>query len=152
MDYSLKDSAGYWLGRLWNSARRSFEEEISGYGVSLSQWFVLSALHNGDADSVGALAAFIGTDKSAVSRSAHRLVLSGYVERLPGDDRRSSRLRLTRRGKRLTEDLAQVLEDAEHHYFETLHDSDYHALRVVLAHLLEENDGVAPVGWLSETE
>ena len=60
MDYSLKDSAGYWLGRLWNSARRSFEEEISGYGVSLSQWFVLSALHNGDADSVGALAAFIG--------------------------------------------------------------------------------------------
>ena len=146
------DSAGYWLNRLRLSAQRSFEDEIAGYGVSVPQWFLLASLYAGDADSVGSLAAFIGTDKSAVSRSAHRLVLAGHIERLHGDDRRTNRLRLTRRGRRISEQLAEVSLRNEKRFFGALGPRQRASLRTAVAQLLEYADGVSPRGWLTGSE
>ena len=70
------------------------------FGVRLSEWRVIDALHAGPGISANQISQWLSTDKAWVGRSVERLIAAGYVERWRDPDHgRRMLLRLTARGE-----------------------------------------------------
>jgi len=80
-------------------------------GVSSTAAVALSALyHFLDRPTIDLLRQVLGLTSSGAVRLVDRLVEAGYVERRPGEDRRSTAVTLTRKGRRVAERVAQARE------------------------------------------
>ena len=86
------------------------------YGLDIPEWRVLATLgFRNDACSAQYIAHCTRTHKSTISRAVTALMERGVVERVENaDDRREFRLRLTRKGKTLYEELIPRLLRKEH--------------------------------------
>jgi DNA-binding MarR family transcriptional regulator len=86
------------------------------YGLDIPEWRVLATLgFRNDACSAQYIAHCTRTHKSTISRAVTALMTRQLVERVENeDDRREFRLRLTRKGKALYEELIPRLLRREH--------------------------------------
>ncbi len=76
--------------------RRGLELELAPFGVTASQWPILSLCYSGDADTASELAKALAVDAAVVTRLLDRLETKGLVRREPDpSDRRSNRIELT---------------------------------------------------------
>lgn len=77
------------------------------FGVRLSEWRVIDALHAGGEISANQISQWLMTDKAWVSRSVERLIAQGHVRRAadPAHGRRLL-LRLTPKGERAYQAIA----------------------------------------------
>ncbi|WP_037599830.1 MarR family winged helix-turn-helix transcriptional regulator [Streptacidiphilus rugosus] len=117
----LRAHLGYWLRRLSDEVDGRFERELAKQGVTVAQWKVMSTIDRGDAVTTGDVARFLGIDASAVSRLVDRLVLKGLMVRNPDPaSRRSMLLALTGTGSKLVPRLAQIAEENEAYFFDSL--------------------------------
>lgn len=90
--------------RLGTRMAARFDEEFRVQGITQAQFRLLLAVHfqggtTGITPSV--LADYLMIERATVSFLAGRLVEQGYLVRLPGENRRSHRLRLTPIGQQL---------------------------------------------------
>ena len=77
------------------------------FGVRLSEWRVIDALHAGPGISANQISQWLSTDKAWVGRSVERLIAAGYVQRWPDPEHgRRMLLRLTAKGERAHADIA----------------------------------------------
>ena len=85
------------------------------YGLDIPEWRVLATLgFRNDACSAQYIAHCTRTHKSTISRAVTALMIRQLVERVENeDDRREFRLRLTRKGKTLYEQLIPRLKRKE---------------------------------------
>ncbi|CCD99564.1 MarR family transcriptional regulator [Bradyrhizobium sp. STM 3809] len=85
------------------------------YGLDIPEWRVLATLgFRRDACSAQYVAACTRTHKSTISRAVTSLLERRLIERVENaDDRREFRLRLTRKGKTLYEELIPRLQQRE---------------------------------------
>ena len=86
------------------------------YGLDIPEWRVLATLgFRNDACSAQYIAHCTRTHKSTISRAVTALMTRQLVERVENeDDRREFRLRMTRKGKTLYEELIPRLRRKEH--------------------------------------
>jgi DNA-binding MarR family transcriptional regulator len=81
-------------------------EYAARYGLDIPEWRVLATLgFRHDACSAQYIAQCTRTHKSTISRAVTSLMKRQIVERVENDDRREFRLRLTRQGATLYEEL-----------------------------------------------
>ncbi len=116
----LDEHIGFWLRCLSNFVSHSFAEKLAKEDVSVAQWVVLRTLYDYDNLTLNRLAELIGLDKSSASRMVERLVLRGQVNRSEGNDRRSLGLSLTPAGEKLVPQLAQLADENDAAFFQTL--------------------------------
>ncbi len=102
----------YLLRNLAVEVDAKLTDALSPYGVSASQWRVLSAVASGKASSPAEISSLHDIDSGSTSRMVRRLELSGLLER-EGDpaDRRAVRLRLSRRAEELLPVASSIAED-----------------------------------------
>jgi DNA-binding MarR family transcriptional regulator len=98
----LERQPTYWLKRCYQALRRSVDQALRQYGLTLSQREVLLILYEeGPLDQRG-LRERLGLEQSSVSRLVEGLVRRGVVELWPGEtDRRVRIASLTPQGRQL---------------------------------------------------
>jgi len=98
----LEAQPTYWLKRCYQALRRSVDQDLRGYGLTLSQRDVLLALwENGPMDQTD-LRERLGLEQSSVSRLVEGLVRRHLVELTEGEkDRRVRVASLTDAGRSL---------------------------------------------------
>jgi len=146
----LQDDIGYWLSRLRMRVHSSFEAKIMREGISIPQWCILISLYNNDASNIVELANFIEVDKGSISRVVDKLESLGLVMRLEGKDRRSSIVRLSKRGEELTPKLARLAELNEEEFFSCLSATEKNQLKSILRKLLHHAGIQSLGGWFSK--
>lgn len=147
--HSLQDDIGYWLSRLRMKVHASFLAKLASQDIAILEWRILISLYNGDASNIVELANFIEADKGAVSRVLDKLEANGLATRQTGKDRRSSIVRLTKKGEELTPKLAQLAELNEHEFFSCLNANEKKHLKSILKKLLEHAGIESLGGWFS---
>lgn len=81
---------------LISDINRAFRK--SGFKISLEQFLILSGIQIGLGDSQNKLSAFLGRDKSVISRLLVMLEKNGYVVRESnGDDKRKKTIKITKK-------------------------------------------------------
>lgn len=137
----LEEHLGYWLRCLSNFVSHSFAERLARQDISVPQWVVLRTLYDGSGITLNEAAARVGVDKSSLSRMVERLVQKGLVDRTEGDDRRSIGMALTPAGKKLVPRLAQLADENDAAFFDTLGPKQRAELLATIKRLLKAN------GW-----
>ena len=137
----LDEHLGYWLRCLSNFVSHSFAERLAGQDISVAQWVVLRALYDNSGVTLNEAAAQVGVDKSSLSRMVERLVQRKLVDRAEGDDRRSVGLALTPAGKKLVPQLAQLADENDVAFFNSLAPRQRAEFLATIKHLLTAN------GW-----
>ena len=106
------------------------------FGVRLSEWRVIDALHAGGEISANQISQWLMTDKAWVSRSVERLIEGGYVHRSadPGHGRRLL-LRLTPKGQRAYASIAAAARLRNDNLLACLTGAQQQALQLALTRL-----------------
>lgn len=76
-----------------------YEEALQPAGIRGTQYSLLVGISLGGAAGVGALAEGLATDRTTITRNLRPLVDGGFIEMVPGPDRRRRVVRLTRKGR-----------------------------------------------------
>jgi len=105
-------------------ARRYFDKELEPYCFGGAQLRILMPLYKMDGINQGLLAQTIKVDKTTITRTIKRLVDEGYVSReIDGNDRRSYRIFLTKKGKETEPEMMRIFTKWEENLLSKL-DSD----------------------------
>ncbi len=137
----LFDHLGYWHNRFGRLIDGHLEQRLAEHGeLTVSQWYVLVLLYHREADSVPTIAATLPIDPAEASRLVSRLEFKGLVARkIDPSDPHSAHLKLTRKGRKLTSELAAAADASERALFGGLSDDEIARYKGLLAKLLEAN-------------
>ncbi len=115
--YDIHDSPGYRLTLVSRIIERRFEQQIAPLGLTRVRWCVLVAAGEQGLTSPSEIAAYIGIDRTAISRALRALEQDGMIRRKghDGPDGRMRMVRLTDRGQEaLQQAIAAARENARH--------------------------------------
>ena len=132
--YRLHNSLGYQLSLTARVQERRLEEGLKPLGLTRTTWCVLLAVENERLSRPSEIAAFVGIDRTAISRALRQMEADGIIARRGGtSDRRTKEVQATDLGRsRLAagtpyaEANVQVIEDR-------LNEAEREALRCLLA-------------------
>ena len=100
--YDARKHICFNLGRVMRRVYDHYEQRLSSFGLTTSQYFVFNALWMGDGISLGELGERVFLDSSTLTGIIDRMERSGYVERRANpDDRRSVLVFLTAKAREL---------------------------------------------------
>ena len=122
MTYRLTDSLGYLLNRAGVRSGELFARRLAPYGITISMYRVLVAVHDRSEQRLSDLSAMTSIEISTLSRMIGNMMRRGLVSRERMDtDGRTVTISLTAAGHRLTE---KVVPLAIHHEQVGLQDLD----------------------------
>ena len=106
------------------------------FGVRLSEWRVIDALHAGPGISANQISQWLSTDKAWVGRSVERLIAAGYVQRWQDPEHgRRMLLKLTAKGERAHAAIGVAARRRNDNLLDTLSPPEQKVLERVLATL-----------------
>lgn len=146
---TLKTHIGYWLNRLRSHVHSSFNERLTKHELSVAAWCILVAIYDNKATSINELAHYIEVDKASISRVVEKLVAKQLLSHSQGKDRRSGKITLTEKAKKLVPKLMSEAEENEQHFFGHLSSTEKETLREIMNKVLRSISGVTVEGWLS---
>lgn len=115
------------------------------FGISVAEWRVIAHLAHNRRVSVREIHHQVDMDKPTVSRAARRLEGAKLIARaINPSDRRLLELSLTRKGRRLFEEIAPLALAFEKDLLAALSEAERSALDRVLARLLARLDSLPP--------
>lgn len=127
---------GHLLRRAHSRMQAGFAEQITGFGVTASEFALLCLVEANPGITLGQLAQAAALDKSTLSPAMQRLTERQLVERLPvSGDRRTQALRLSPAGIALLPALKACVGEYEDHMATPLTASERETLRGLLRKL-----------------
>lgn len=136
----IQDHIGFWLGRLSLEVGNAFVEKLKNAGISPSEWSILTILYHEPQANPAKIAALLGIDRAAISRTVEKLVQRGFIERTEGEDRRYTYLQLTEKAKILIPQLAKLADKNEEEFFFMLDKEEKRALEALLLKVAQHLD------------
>jgi DNA-binding MarR family transcriptional regulator len=112
-EYNKYDSLGFLLHSTARSMACFFNQKLkeNGYGLSVEHWGILLNLAEKEGNSQTGLCNCIGKDKTYMTRLLDQLEEQNLVERRTDrEDRRSKKIFLTQVGRKVQEDLVEVVK------------------------------------------
>ena len=112
-DCSSEQSLFYLIKRTSRSFRRRLNRSFTkaGHDITTEQWRILRCLQNKDGQRQQDLANFVYKDKTLITRIVDSMEKRDLVVRVPDRlDRRQKLIYLTNKGKRLQEELMQIVQ------------------------------------------
>jgi DNA-binding MarR family transcriptional regulator len=108
--FRSRDAVGALVGLTRKAIIEKLEVELAQHGLSAAQSLVILVLAQGMADTAAGACKQLSHDPGAMTRLLDKLEAKGFVRRVPGSDRRSARLELTPKGRRVHAEInaAQV--------------------------------------------
>jgi DNA-binding MarR family transcriptional regulator len=91
-----------------------YDEALAQVGLKVSQFSVLNAIANREESRPAELAESLEMDESTLSRNVARMCARGWLRLEPGEaDRRSHRITITEKGRRLLRESYPAWEQAQ---------------------------------------
>jgi DNA-binding MarR family transcriptional regulator len=141
----IDDYLAYLLARASHLISAEFHMVVRRARLPVLQWRVMAALADGQASSVGEVAAIVLTPQSTLTRVAERMVKAGWLLRTGDEaDRRITRIRLTPAGLKLARKLVQQAREHEAAVLASVSVADAAALKRILRRLIELHAVPAP--------
>ena len=113
--FSIKDFQEFFHQFLLLS--RPFEHhlniELGKHGLYRAQWSILYYIANNESATLVELAHYQRIEKPTVTRTITRLEEQGYLEHIPGKDRREKRMQLTEYGKKVYQEVRTTVDRFE---------------------------------------
>lgn len=134
----LEAHLGYWLRRVSNQVSGAFARSLQQRHVSVAEWVVLSQIGAGPEARPAELADEIGLTRGAVSKVLDKLEGKKWLARRTSpEDNRVQILSLTRQGKRVLPQLAEIADHNDERFFNYLDAKERETLRRLLQKLTE---------------
>jgi len=109
---SLETSVGFLITKAARSVKRELDERLTAYKVTSTQFITLSVLWEGDGITLTELGRSLYFDNPTMTGIIDRLERDGLVERQRDtEDRRSVKVFLTNKGKRLQNKLTPIANE-----------------------------------------
>lgn len=129
---NLEDHIGYWLRYVSNQVSLSFQQRLEEVGITVGEWVVLRLLYDTDL-SPAVLAEKIGVTRGAMTKIVDRLFAKEFLERKEStEDRRFQTITITRSGKNLVPQLAQIADENDSLHFSSLSKKEQKVLMDIL--------------------
>ncbi|PLT36046.1 MarR family winged helix-turn-helix transcriptional regulator [Bacillus sp. V5-8f] len=87
--------------------------ELSKHDLYRAQWSILYYLANFGSATLVELSNYLSVEKPTVTRTITRLEELGYVQHVPGKDRREKRMELTEVGKKIHQEVRVTIDEFE---------------------------------------
>ncbi|MFT4415583.1 MarR family winged helix-turn-helix transcriptional regulator [Fredinandcohnia humi] len=87
--------------------------ELSKHQLYRAQWSILYYIVNFGAPTLVELSQYLGVEKPTVTRTITKLEDLGYVEQMPGKDKREKRMQLTSLGKQVYVNVRVAVNEFE---------------------------------------
>jgi DNA-binding MarR family transcriptional regulator len=138
--YDLKASLGYQLTVCSRINERDFEAELHRLDLTRVSWCVLLATEQG-ITAPSSIAAFIGIERTAASRSLNRLETAGFVSRKFADgDRRKTVVQATKAGVSVLERANTCARENSARFISKLDDTELVTFKTLLTKLMTGED------------
>ena len=112
--YDARKHICFNLGRVMRRVYDYYDQRLSTFDLTPSQFFVFNALCMGDGITVGEIGERVYLDSSTLTGIIDRLERSGYVERRPNpDDRRSVLVYLTPKARELSPRILEFADELD---------------------------------------
>jgi DNA-binding MarR family transcriptional regulator len=142
---------GYLFRRMQQIAVSIFMEECKAFDLTPVQYAALVAIRTHPGIDATRLSAVIAFDRSTLGSVIERLEAKDYVARKPArEDKRVKLLHLTRTGVALLRDVMPSVERAQARMLQPLKSADRKALLMLLAQLVDLNNGASRVPLRAE--
>jgi MarR family transcriptional regulator for hemolysin len=96
---------------------RPFENQLNvqlaKHDLYRAQWSILYYISNNGSATLVELALYQGVEKPTITRTISRLEELGYIEQIPGKDKREKRMQLTALGRNVYEDVRVTIDEFE---------------------------------------
>jgi len=105
----FRDCLCFQVGKMSRKMAKLTRDAVAPYGLTTTQFFLLTALYEEEDISISALAQKVVLDKATLTGLIDRLERDGFVTRqtFPGD-RRTIRVRLTPKAEKLRETMTNL--------------------------------------------
>ncbi len=112
--YDARKHICFNLGRVMRRVYSYYEQRLSPFGLTPTQYFVFNALWMGDGISIGELGERVSLDSSTLTGVIDRMEQSDYLERKPNpSDRRSLMLFLTAKAREVGPQILQFADELD---------------------------------------
>ncbi|MGG3448319.1 MarR family winged helix-turn-helix transcriptional regulator [Domibacillus aminovorans] len=98
---------------LYRPFENRLNTRLAKHDLYRAQWSTLYYLFNNGSATLVELSNYQYVEKPTVTRTIHRLEELGYVEHVPGKDRREKRMQLTELGKNIYKDVRVTIDQFE---------------------------------------
>lgn len=106
------------------------------FGIAHTEWRVMAVLGISPGISAGQVAQKTAMDKVAVSRAINNMIKNGLIKRDFSDkDKRRSELKLSKKGRKMYEEIVPLVQNYEQKLIETLNQDEQAALDLILKKL-----------------
>ena len=108
----FKDCLCFSVGKAARIMSRITKDQLISYGLTSSQFFLLTALYEKDGLLISTLSQKVALDKATLTGVLDRLERDGFTERkADSEDRRAIKIHLTAKAEKLREELTELYHD-----------------------------------------
>jgi len=130
----FKDCLCFQVGRIARKMSRITREKVAPYGLTTTQFFLLTALYEEDGIFISALAQKVALDKATLTGLLDRLERDGLTERRADpEDRRAIRVHLTAKAERLRDELTELYHENNGMFLSLLNEEEKKVFEHVVA-------------------
>lgn len=135
---NLEVHLGYWLRRVSNQVSGAFARALEREHTSVAEWVVLCRVEERPGITPGEVAAELDLTRGAVSKIIDKLEAKAWISRATkAADGRVQLLSLTRQGKRILPQLAEIADRNDREFFDGLAAEERATLRRLLGKLAD---------------
>ncbi|MFD1169900.1 MarR family winged helix-turn-helix transcriptional regulator [Oceanobacillus caeni] len=112
---SIKTSQKFFhkLILLYRPFENRLNKQLNKHQLHRAQWTVLYYLYNNGSATNVEISHYQGVEKPTITRTVSRLEELGYVEQIPGKDKREKRMKHTEIGMNIYEDVRVTIDQFE---------------------------------------
>jgi MarR family transcriptional regulator, transcriptional regulator for hemolysin len=101
------------LTQLYRPFESKLNVELGKHQLYRAQWSILYYIVNFGSPTLVEISNYLGVEKPTVTRTINRLEELGYVENIPGKDKREKRMQLTDLGKKVYLEVRETVDEFE---------------------------------------
>ncbi len=137
----LEDHLGYWMRRVSNQVSGSFSRALEERDISVAEWALLRVLYDREQASPAGMADALGMTRGSISKIVAKARAKEWVASKGNpDDGRAQSLALTRQGRKVVPELAEIADKNDEAFFRCLNAKERAELRRLLLKLTECNE------------
>ncbi|OPX38553.1 MAG: hypothetical protein B1H13_11195 [Desulfobacteraceae bacterium 4484_190.3] len=134
----FKDCLCFQVGRVARKMSKVTREKVAPYGLTTTQFFLLTALYEEDGILITTLAGKVALDKATLTGMLDRLERDGLTERRADpDDRRGIRIYLTQKAEKLRHKLTELYHENNTMFLSLLDDEERRVFEQVVQVLFQ---------------
>lgn len=132
----FKDCLCFQVGRISRKMTKMTREKVAPYGLTTTQFFLLSALYEDDGVPISSLAKKVALDKGTLTGLLDRLERDDFIERrADSSDRRAIRIFLRQKAEGLRDELTDIYHENNGYFLSLLTDEEKNVFERVVEKL-----------------